>query len=124
MTKLEPKRSRLHATDGTERQGRSGPEMNASMTMRRITPRPAFRLLTLVLLIFALADLLPTRGSWRMAVSGFAALMLAGMLAAWIGLARVPGRAAMGSPPDRSTATPFKSARPSIIRGRMGPEQP
>ena len=78
----------------------------------------------LSVLIFALSRLTPTTGLWRMALSGFAALMLAGMLAAWIGLTRVPGRAAMGSRPDRPTATPFKSARPAIIRGGMGPEQP
>ncbi len=55
----EMRRSRLHATDGTGQQDRSGTEMNAPMTVGRITPRPAFRLLTLILLIFALADLLP-----------------------------------------------------------------
>jgi hypothetical protein len=95
--------------------------MNTAMT---VWQRLAYRLLTLTLLIFALADLVPTTGLWRMAVSGFAALMFAGMVAAWIGLARVPGRAAMGSRPDRSTATSFKSALPSITRGGMGPEHP
>ena len=59
-----------------------------------------------------------------MPVSDFAAVMLARMLAAWIGLAGDPGKAAMASGPNRSTATPFKAAGPSIARGGIGPEQP
>ncbi len=82
------------------------------------------RLLMLSVLIVAFSRLVPANGIWRIAIGGFAALMLAGLLVAWIGLARVPGRAATGSPLDRSTATPFNSPRDSIARGRMGPDQP
>jgi len=91
--------------------------MSAAMSAEKITPRPAFRLLTWVLFIFALADLLPATGLWRMAASGFAALMLAGLVAGWIGLVRVPGRAAIRSHPARPISTPFKLARPSVTRG-------
>jgi hypothetical protein len=97
MVELEMTRSLLRATDATEQQGRPGTEGNAIMTAGKITPRPAFRLLTLILLILALADRVPAVGVWWIVASGLTALVLAGMLAAWIGLAGVRGRAAMGS---------------------------
>jgi hypothetical protein len=120
MVELEMTRSRLHAPDGTEQQAQSGAETNAPMTIGRTTPRPAFRLLTLTLLIFALADRLPAAGLWRIVVGSATALVLAGMLAAWIGLARVSGRAAMGSRPDRPTATPFKLVPACRVASRIG----
>jgi hypothetical protein len=73
-----------------------------------------------MLLIFALADLVPATGLWRIAACGIAVLVLAGMLAAWIGLAGVPGKAATGSRLDRSTAAPFELVPAYRAASRMG----
>jgi hypothetical protein len=124
MTELELKRSRLLATDGTEPLGRSGTEMNAPMTIGRITPRPAFRLLTLMLLIFALADRAPAMSVWWMAGGVVAALVLAGIVTAWIGLDRVPGRGTPKLRFDRSSPPPFGLAHHSTTRWGTGPGQP
>ncbi len=94
-----------------EPQARLGPEMDEAMAVWR---KSAFRLLALTLLIFAVSGLVPATGLWRIVVGGITAVVLAGLIAAWIGLARHPGRAAMEPRPDRSTATPYTSARPSI----------
>ena len=94
---LELKRNRLLAPDEVDPKGPLVTEMKAAMTAERITPKPAFRLLTLTLLIFALADRVPAAGVWWIVAGGFTALALAGMLAAWIGLVGVRRRAAMGS---------------------------
>jgi hypothetical protein len=75
------------------------------MTVGRITPGPAFRLLTLILLIFALADLLPATGMWRIVAGSVISLLLLGFMAIWIGGNRIPQLTASGRQADR-TATP------------------
>jgi hypothetical protein len=112
---------RLRTSDEIESQDRAKTDIDAAMAVWR---KSAFRLLMLTLLIFVLSGLVPATGVWRIVVGGLTALVLGGMLAAWIGLDRVPGRAATGSPLDRSTATPVCSPRAPIARGRMGPDQP
>lgn len=118
------KGNRLLATDEMEPEGRLGTGMKAAMAAGKITPRPAFRLLTLMLLIFALADLLTATGVWRIVVGGVAALVLAGVIAAWIGLDRVLGRGTSELRSDRPTPPPFGLAHHSTTRWGTGPGQP
>ena len=105
MTELELERSRLLATIETVPQGRLGTEGNAMMTAGKISPRPAFRLLTFVLLIFALTDLLPAADMWRLVAGGVISLLFLGLMATWIGGNRIPQLAASRRQADR-TATP------------------
>jgi hypothetical protein len=123
-SQLELKRKSLLATDEMEPKGRLGTEMKAAVTVGKITPKPAFRLLTLVLLIFALADLVPATGVWRIVVGGATALVLAGIVTAWIGLDRVPGRGTPKLRSDRSSPPPFGLAHHSTTRWGTGPGQP
>ena len=57
---------------------RHGAEMLGAVA---IWGKSVLRLLMLSILTFALSRSVPTTGLWRMALSGLAALMLAGMLA-------------------------------------------
>ena len=58
-------------------------------TAAKISPRPAFRLLTLILLICAVVDLAPATGVWRIAVGGLIGLPLLCFVAVWIGGNRI-----------------------------------
>jgi hypothetical protein len=90
--------------------------MNAPMTVGRITPRPAFRLLTLILLIFALADLLPATGMWRIVAGSVISLLLLGLMAIWIGGSRIPQLTASGRRADRAASPSFREGDPSMTQ--------
>jgi len=80
------------------------------------------RLVMLSVLVLALSRFIPATDSWRMVAKGIA--KLAAILAAWVGLGRVPDKPAtahFGRSADRS----FKSRRiPIITPGGMGLEPP
>jgi hypothetical protein len=121
---LELKRNRLLAPDEVDPKGPLVTEMKAAMTAERITPKPAFRLLTLMLLIFALADRVSAMSVWWTAGGVVAALVLAGVVVPWIGLDRVPGRGTPKLRSDRSSPPPFGLAHHSTTRWGTGPGQP
>jgi len=95
--------------------------MNTAMT---VWQRLAYRLLTLTLLIFALADLVPATGVWRIVIIGATALVLTGLIAVSIGLDRIFTRAPWGLWSDRSAPSPLEAAHHSMTRWRTGPNQP
>jgi hypothetical protein len=109
-------RSRLLVADGTKSQGRPLTERNAIMTVGKIAPRPAFRLLTLVLLIFALVDLVPATGLWRITVGALISLPLLWLMAVWIGGIRIPQFSASATQADGAASLPLREGDPSIIR--------
>jgi hypothetical protein len=102
-------------------QDRLGIAMDEAFTLWR---RSTFSLLMLTLLVFDLSDLVPAMGVWRIVVGGVAALVLAGVIAAWIGLDRVLGRGTSELRSDRSTPPPFGLAHHSTTRWGTGPGQP
>jgi hypothetical protein len=115
------KRIRLRTGDEMEPQDRARTDIDAAMAVWR---NSAFRLLMLTLLIFLLSGLVPATGVWRIAIGGFAALMLAGLLVAWIGLDRVLGRVSTGFRSNQSTPSLFETARYPTTQSVTGPRQP
>jgi hypothetical protein len=124
MMELELKRNRLLAPDEVDPKGPLVTEMKAAMTAERITPKPAFRLLTLMLLIFALADRVSAMSVWWTAGGVVAALVLAGIVTARMGLDDVLCRVISKNRFHRSRPAHRGVAHDSATRWGTGSGQP
>jgi hypothetical protein len=86
------------------------------MTIGGITPRPAFRLLTLVLLLLALVDLIPATAVWRIVAGGLVSLPFLWLMAVWIGGNRILRLTASPRRADRAAHPSCRGSDPSVTQ--------